>query len=173
METIYAYLAGVIDSDGYITIKRLSYNIRVAKDSTNATYSEMVGIKQTSNEAIVLINELFGGHLGIEKPNTPNGKPLYRCQLTNKKAVEFIKCIYPYLRIKKKQAEILLRLRELNETAKTNGGKIEMMGRWGKVIEVTRYKVSADIIQQKESLRDQIRLLNDTRDHPALTPKAY
>ena len=114
-----AYLAGVMDSDGYFTIKKSTYNIRRFKDSKNPQYSEKCGIKQVQPQAVKFIYENFGGYYRIEKPSSKNGKPLNSISLTNRKAHIFIKTIYPYLRIKKSQAQILLKLRQSLNKGKT------------------------------------------------------
>jgi len=45
-----AYLAGVMDSDGYFTLRRSTYNIRRFKDSKNPQYSEKVLIQSACLE---------------------------------------------------------------------------------------------------------------------------
>ena len=105
---LLAYLAGVMDSDGYFTIRRSTYNIRKIGDSKNPHYCERVGIKQVQSEATDIIHKLFGGSYRLDKPNAKNGKPLYDVQLTNLQAHRFVKAIYPFLRLKRKQARILL-----------------------------------------------------------------
>ena len=72
-KTLLAYLAGVMDSDGYFTIKRSTYNIRKLKDSKNPTYSERIGLKQVHPFAVHTIHRLFGGYYHIQKPSTKNG----------------------------------------------------------------------------------------------------
>jgi len=162
-QEIIIYLAGVMDADGYFTIKRSTYRVRKIGDSKNPLYYERVGIKQTSPEAIKLIHRYWGGYFRIENPSSKNGKPLYAIDLTNKKAHEFIKAIYPYLRIKKKQAKILLRLRESLNRGKNKVVKTIQRDRWGNLTEFTRYAVSDEEIKLREQLIKEIKSLNDIR----------
>lgn len=158
-----AYLAGVMDSDGCFTMKRNTYSVRILKDSKSPSYNERVCIKQTAPEAIDLIHQLFGGYKSIQKPNVKNGKPLYSLEIRHQKAHEFIKAVYPYLRIKKRQAEILLELRVHLNKGRT--GKVKTMQRTphGTMAEFTRYVVSEEQISIREKMFDEIRSLNDAR----------
>lgn len=159
-----AYLAGVMDSDGYFTIRKSTYQIRVTKDSKNPVYFEKCGIKQVQPEAVKLIYENFGGYYHVEKPSAKKGKPLHSVSLSNLKANAFIKAIYPYLRIKKKQADILLSLRRsLKEGKKGRGEKFSQKSRWGTQMMTQRTAVSPEQISYRETLVKSIKSLNDTR----------
>lgn len=107
-----AYLAGAIDSDGYISIKRSTYHLRVRGDAVNALYHEIVGLKQVTPHIPDLLKTTFGGSLGIDKPSTVNGKALYRWHVTDKSATDAIVALLPYLRVKKRQADLVIELRE-------------------------------------------------------------
>lgn len=112
----FSYCAGVIDSDGYIGIKKNTYSMRIVKDSTQPTYSERVGVKQIEEQAVNLLYSLFGGTLRLEK--RAKGKPLYMWQVTDRKAVACLETVLPFLRIKREQAFNALRLREIKEESK-------------------------------------------------------
>lgn len=111
-ETTLAYLAGAIDSDGSIGIKRSTYHIRVRKDAVNATYSERILLKQVTPHIPELLKECFGGTFRMEKASTTDGKPLFSYGCTDKNAARACELMLPYLRIKKPQAQLLLELRE-------------------------------------------------------------
>ena len=163
-----------MDSDGYFSIYRSTYNIRKIKQSKNPHYFERTGIKQVQPEIVDLIYKYFGGYRNIQKPNTKNGKPLYGIQLTNLKAHKFIKTIYPFLRLKKKQAKILLLLRQSLAKGKTHKQKTKWINpRWNKEIETIRYAISPVEIQKRENWRKQIKQLNDSRNDPFHTPIPY
>lgn len=111
-----AYCAGVIDSDGYIGIKKSTYAMRVVGDCKQPIYSERVGVKQVEDQAVSLLYSLFGGTIRLE--NRTKGLPLHTWQVTDKKAAACLNAILPYLRIKKEQAYNALRLREAKEESK-------------------------------------------------------
>lgn len=172
-DTIVAYIAGVMDSDGYFTVRRNTYNIRIMKDSKNPNYYERVGIKQVKKEAIELIHNFFGGYLHIEKPQAPNRKPLYALQITNRKAHYFVKTIYPFLRIKRKQAEVLFELRNSINKGRTKKSKTTHTEKSGKIKTVTRYSVSVKEIKIREMLYHKMKELNDSRNDIKHQPLPY
>lgn len=162
-KTDIAYIAGVMDSDGYFTIKKSTYGMRRFKDRRNPDYSEKCGIKQVQPQAIKLIYENFGGYYRIEKSSSKNGKPLNSITLQNRKADTFIKTILPYLRIKKRQAQILLKLRQSINKGKTEKGISYHKDRWGNITRFIRYRVSSKEIQYRENLIKEVKSLNDIR----------
>lgn len=113
MKTILAYLAGVIDSDGTIGVKRSTYHMRKIGDATQAIYSERVCLKQVEPHAVQLLKKYFGGSVYISKPSAKKGKNLFTWQVSDKRAFLFLKAVIPYLRIKKQQAKNCLELRKL------------------------------------------------------------
>ena len=158
-----AYLAGVMDSDGYFTIKRSTYNIRKIKDSHFPKYGEKVGLKQVQPQAIDLLFNNFGGYRRIEKPTAQNGKPLHSVSLTDRKANFFIKSILPFLRIKKKQAKILIDLRKSINEGKQGRSEIVCNSRWGRPMKTHRAITSPEQLKYRESLIKEIKSLNDIR----------
>ena len=106
-----AYLAGVIDSDGSIGY----YRTRASKCHPWATAKIGVSIVQAEPAAADLARQLFGGHLGIRKPQIDNRginskKPLWHWMVTHRKAVVVLEALLPYLRIKKARAAYALRI---------------------------------------------------------------
>lgn len=153
-----AYLAGAMDSDGFFTIKRNTYSVRVLKNSKNPSYSERIGIKQTCPIIVDIIFNNYGGYRSTQKPNTPNGKLLYSIDVRNKKAVKFINDVLPYLKIKKQQAELLLQMRTLSYRDTVINGKAA---------------VSNELINKKEGIITQIKQLNDSRTDIKHHPLAW
>lgn len=102
-DTDLAYLAGVIDSDGSISVRKSDYSVRRGV-ATNCSYWPRIKIKQVDSEAIVLAQSLFGGTLYKAKSQTANGKDLYAWEVTNRKAQACLQAILPYLRIKRLRA---------------------------------------------------------------------
>lgn len=107
-----AYLAGAMDSDGYFTIKKSTYHQRVRGDAKNPVYSEKIGLKQVTPQVPHLLKECFGGICKHTNPPSANNKPLWVYTATDKNAAIACELLLPFLRIKPKQAEALLELRE-------------------------------------------------------------
>ena len=164
-----AYLAGAMDADGYFTIKRSTYHLRVRGDARVPTFHERIGLKQVSPAVPELLRDVFGGSIGIQKPSARNGKPLYSWQVTDRKAATAAEMLLPYLRIKRQQAEILLELRRLKGLPRNGIIITEQRDRWGRMRPFRRRVMSAADIDARTALLEQVKALNDIRAlQPAL-----
>ena len=159
-ETTKAYLAGCLDSDGYFTIKRSTYHLRVRRDATQPVYSEKIGLKQVTEYVPRLLHESFGGYYRIEKPSTKNGKPLHSWTVTDRKAIECVTALLPYLHVKREQAELLVELRRLKGLPRKVIGVHERPSRWGKMVKWPHRIVAPEVVAQKDKLFDKIHSLN-------------
>jgi len=108
-----AYCAGVIDSDGCVTIKKRRIHETTARKSAGVNLSATVFVRQVESGAVDLLLATFGGTIRVHGPSTPGGRDLYQWAVSNRKAVAAARAILPFLRIKKKQAEILLEFGEI------------------------------------------------------------
>jgi len=113
-----AYMAGIIDADGTIGIKRSTYAMRRRGDATQPVFSERVCVKQVTPEAIDLLHETFDGYRFMAGPGSRNGRPMHGWQVTDLKAYGCLLAVRPYLRIKVAQAENCIALREVKERSK-------------------------------------------------------
>jgi len=104
----FAYMAGIIDGDGCITLIK-----RFPKYFEHGGL--MVRLIVTSTDKILIdwLTKEFGGAVSICKKGQPQGKIIRKLDyfywyLSTRKAVETIKQCYPYLTIKKPQADLVL-----------------------------------------------------------------
>ena len=155
-----AYLAGCLDSDGYFSIKRSSYHMRVRGDSGQLVYSERIGLKQVSEHVPSLLHKYFGGYYRIDKPSSRHGKPLYAWSVTDRKAISCVTILLPYLRVKKAQAELLIELRRLKSLPWKVIGTVARPNRWGKLVDWPHRIVDPEVIRQKDILFDKMHRLN-------------
>ena len=146
-ELMKAYLAGCVDCDGYFTIKRSTYHMRVRNDASNPVFSEKVGLKQVIPVVVDLLQEYFGGYRRIEKPSAKNGKPLHAWSVTDKQAVACVQCLLPYLKVKLAQANVLIELRRSKDRTKGH----------------SHNPIPPDEIRLRELLFLQVKSLNDIR----------
>jgi hypothetical protein len=109
---LFSYLAGAVDADGYISIKRTATRYGWAPD-----FDERLGLKQVTPQVPELLRQTFGGIVQMTKPSVPNGRWLYRFSITNQMAARACEALLPYLRIKHEQAQLVL---DLHRT-KANG----------------------------------------------------
>lgn len=102
-KTDLAYVAGIVDGEGCISMRR-------RKGGACRPWC-CVDIANTNEWLIRWLQFSFGGSIFIdhrEKEGQENHKRAYRLRLNQHASYEFLKVIYPYLRIKKPQAEIAL-----------------------------------------------------------------
>lgn len=93
------YLAGIIDGEGTIGIKK----------SRNIHYSILLSVSNTSKSLIVYLKENFDGSMsGPHSQKKENEKDRFEWQCSGKKAIKLIKRVQPYLIVKHKQAELAI-----------------------------------------------------------------
>lgn len=107
--TTLAYLAGVLDSDGYIGVNKRK------NGKWAANYQPRVQVKQVDTEATDLFREAFGGHLYRHEPSAERGRPLWCWQVHSAACRPVLEALLPYLRIKRNRAENALALCEVNQ----------------------------------------------------------
>lgn len=111
---LLAYLAGAIDSDGSICIVRKQ---PYRNDRTWPYYIPMVRLGQIHNGICSKLQKRFGGNINIRRENKKphengrfhNAKPMFIWQAYCSRAAAVASALLPYLTIKKKQAELLIR----------------------------------------------------------------
>lgn len=105
-----AYLAGVMDSDGWFTIHKHT------PAGTNAVYSPDLGVNQATPQCVELAFDLWEGKLGkIDFSNVKerhSRKPMFSWKPHKWNMAEILEELIPHLRIKRQKAELLLRLKK-------------------------------------------------------------
>ena len=104
--TNLAYAAGVIDSDGYIGVKR------------GVSYAARVIVKQVQPQAVDLLHELFGGYRSTAPPAAERGRQLLTWEVHSAAAGRACEALLPYLRIKRAQAENAIAVCRINAEPK-------------------------------------------------------
>lgn len=98
-----AYTAGIIDGEGCIGLHK--------RGSRNGVYlSVSVGI--TDEWMCQWLKFAYGGGVYIYYSKNPKWKNHWEWSVAGKRALDFLKLIYPYLRLKKPQAEIAIKFQE-------------------------------------------------------------
>jgi len=116
IKILYAYLAGALDSDGYITIGK-TYPSRTRKDGRKQDYyTAQVGFNQIKPIIVNLFHKTFDGYKFTQQPKNPKHKLWYVWRVTNKQAVNVVKQLLPYLLLKKGQAELLILFDKLGKS---------------------------------------------------------
>ena len=105
-----AYLAGIIDGEGSIDIQKSK------KDSciTGYHYSPRLRIGMIDEKFITWLKNSFGGYV-FKRTGYGNNSDSWTWQVSGKIMKEIIIKIYPYLRIKKEHAEIIMKFWKTKE----------------------------------------------------------
>jgi len=138
---IYAYLAGILDGEGSLMIRKSTYRLRNPKfaDCKNPSYNPRIGVKNTNEDVIKLFKQVFHGHYHKDKKLYPSkwgvhqNKIIYSYGAEHRLAVVICKTLMPYLIIKKKQAEKLLELNALKHLKRSNSYTLEMIEKFEKL----------------------------------------
>ena len=114
-EVDLAYIAGLVDGEGYVGIKKEK------TDYISPYYHANLQVAMTNEDAVKFMAQTLGAKVYVRR--RWNGKTLYICQLSCGKAVRALKLLLPYLRVKKCNTEIILKLRESMEKLVNRGQK--------------------------------------------------
>lgn len=109
MDTTYAYLAGTIDADGFITVSKIKGG---AGGRTAAYYYPRVGLAEIHPVVPELLRDTFGGSIHIHTPANPRHRPWYGWRAEGPKAAAALRLLLPHLRLKRRQAELAIQLAE-------------------------------------------------------------
>jgi len=156
-DTDIAYIAGIVDGEGYIGIKKTA---KLRNGRVNPCYQEKIQIRMVDEPAIKFLADTLGGNYYAEGHPVPNRRRLFCYQATDRVAVQIIETIFPYLRVKKSVAEIVLKLRDIRTNPIKIPVKIAMLNRWGKTTEFTRYRFSEEHIAICDSLWTECKNIN-------------
>ena len=119
--TKLAYAAGILDGEGCIIIAKGN-----PKKGVRLTpqYSLKVIVGMSNPSATSWLFETFGGNLKL-KPNHQY-KPVHTWSCLSIQAEGFLRCILPYLKVKRIEAELALDFREhINNYIRKNGRIID------------------------------------------------
>ena len=99
---LLAYTAGLIDGEGYIGL--------IPHSVTKNSYSPKVKVSSTTINLVEFLHDNYGGHLDkLRIHSQENRKMSAMWTLSNGKNVgPFLKKLLPYLRVKNRQANLIL-----------------------------------------------------------------
>ena len=113
-----AYLAGFFDGEGCIAI------IKGKNHLGNVQYSLIVIVSNTSDYILHLYKLSFGGRIQKRKHKKPEWRDCYVWELSSTRAYDFLKCVYPYLILKKAQADLAFEFQE--NQSKYDGSNLKL-----------------------------------------------
>lgn len=101
--TTLAYLAGMIDGDGFVTI---THSTRAGKEY----FAPQVGIGGTQRAPLDLAVSIWGGTVYCYLPKNPSHRPQFQWQRQGAAAMVVIEALYPYLLLKQEHALLAMEL---------------------------------------------------------------
>jgi hypothetical protein len=113
------YTAGIIDGEGCIKIYRVSADyLRKYKNARRNfdRFTLIVQVDMTYRPIVKWLHKKFGGSLYEHKRNKekhPNWQDSLRWYIASQQAGKFLRKIYPYLQVKRKQAKDAIKFIEL------------------------------------------------------------
>lgn len=137
-----AYLAGVIDSDGCISISKMKARTHGA---TNARYVLTINVVNTSETLMRWLVERFGGRYKVRRRASEKHRATFDWWFNNAKAADLLKTIERHLLVKGEQAAVGI---ELIRGWRTNHGR--------------GATTSPDEVERRERLYLRMRGLNRT-----------
>lgn len=165
-EAMLAYAAGLIDGEGHIGITKRMPRGR----NKSTTYTPTLDIAMCDTQGIVAIQNFFGfSHLKLifSRTRSERHRTCYTLCLRNHKAHEVIAAVAPYLLVKREQAEVMARFRELEMTRRENRTRVMSIHRFkGGQNFGTEYRVfgmAEEFLAKCEALHQEIRALNHRR----------
>ena len=122
-KSLLAYVAGIIDGEGCISIRRQP----TTRTKIGFTYIMAVTVGNTNEWLICFLKQQFGGCICFDK-KTGNRKDAWRWELKCGRAVTFLELISPYLQLKKPNAEIAIQFQKYHQVSKgkrpTSGDRV-------------------------------------------------
>lgn len=117
-ETNKAWLAGFVDGEGYVGI------VRNRKKNGSLIYHPWIDVTSTNEKVILEVLSIVGvGKRALQRPTVVN-KAAYHFKLTkHNDLVLFIESVKPYLRIKNRQADLIIQFCALRKKAKIVTGR--------------------------------------------------
>jgi len=111
--TLYAYVAGIIDGEGSISLTR-NHNCKEFRYPS-------IHVPSTSYELMDLLKKEFGGWICTKKLYKENHKQSWSWSLSYNNAIQFLEKIHKYLVIKEKRRRANLIIQRYKEVTPRNG----------------------------------------------------
>jgi len=146
-----AYIAGFIDGEGCFQIVRQRNAKRYKYLECNLT------IANTNKEIIYWLKDSFGGYVGTRKFENNSRDAYYWSLRLTKNIKPFLEKIIPYLKVKKKHAEIM---REFLKTFEKENYSIVSSFKERENIGKAQRRLNGNIFQKREDLMRKMKSLN-------------
>lgn len=138
----FAYLAGIIDGEGCITITKQT-NAKAGK--RGFCYRPVVHVANTHSQVLITLQEMTGlGQARKFDDARPNRKERWQWMIWSQQAAQIVRGVLPHLIIKRRQAMVFLAFVDYSKSCRSPGTK----------------GLSDEQIQRQHEYYTQIRTLN-------------
>ena len=150
-DTQAAYMAGIMDGEGTFYIGNYSGN----RKNGDKHFQTVIAVCTTDKSLMEWLIDIFGGSFRAYTPNqmSKNGrKQVYRWAATSNRLLHICEIILPYLVIKKRQAEIMIKIRSTYKDEQNIKGRQNVQN------------LPAGTLELRQQLMNELKLLH-TRSH--------
>jgi hypothetical protein len=121
-----AYLAGIVDGEGYIGIKKTKAGSKtsVLWGKVTPSYQARIQVRMVEPVAVEMLAESFGGSVRNEKASAHGGRPLRAWSISNKMAETALRAMRPWMRVKSKSVDAVLLFRAHKATSRQHRTKV-------------------------------------------------
>ncbi len=159
-EQVYAYLAGIMDSDGSFRVKK-----RHVVGMLHPQYRINIRCAQVApSPAIDLLARTFGGSVAKKHDSRPNTRDLAVWSLHDRAAASTIRSLLPYLVVKTREAWLLLELRRLKAEGKKGVSEWVHANRWRKRVTMRKRYHTPGQVTEFERICRQVHDLHSGRN---------
>lgn len=161
-DTTLAYLAGLMDGEAYIGIKK--QKAYACQGRKTPGYHARVQIRMVNEDAIRFLAEVLGGWYHKERRPTANRRMLFCYYASDFAAEGIIAAVLPWLRVKRPNAKVVLALRHLQREAPKHRTKVtgtrQFPNKYGAARVVQNKSFSDEYVAKCEALYAQAKALN-------------
>jgi hypothetical protein len=151
---VLSYLAGTIDADGHITVSRSVRTNGKRYTHSPTYYHPRIGFTSTDTVVPDLLKETFGGSLCTHTPKNKNHKKVIIWAVGTSDSGRIATALLPYLRLKLKQAELVIELCHL----------IDAQHAEQKLSQKPPYRITCEQLSERERLWVEVTKLNQPRN---------
>jgi len=106
---LLSYAAGIIDGEGSVTFHHDNSFLTRRNRKKTETWYPRITVKMNDGKVINFLFGLFGGRISIGRDLRKGIFPSFTWEIHCQKAAKIAKKLLPFLRTKKKQAELIIR----------------------------------------------------------------
>lgn len=103
----YAYAAGFVDGEGCLKMSK-----RNPRNGRAVNYGLLVSVVQKDARPLDWLVGNFGGQIYLKNKKLDSSDWIYEWRVSEQRAYEFLKKIAPFLKVKREQADLLIRFQE-------------------------------------------------------------